>query len=271
MDKIINLLKKFNFTESESKVYIALLKNGPGTGYEISKNSSVPRSKVYNVIEILMGKGCVVVSKENPPLKYSAVPIDEFIDNIRDNVHKDLEEVKEELVSYNTTMDLESMWHIKGYDNIFNKCRHLLKGAKKEVFLQVWKEDIHNLYEELKLIEETLDKVIIIFYSLDGNYEVGLKNYYNHGFEKAKLKESGGRWISIVVDSNEVIFGHIQNEKNAEVVWTKSTPMVFLAKENIIHDAYCLKMIEIFGEAAKDKFGEELQGVREVFKAFNHS
>ena len=46
MDDIINLLRKFDFTESEAKAYITLIQNGSCTGYELSKLSGVPRSKI---------------------------------------------------------------------------------------------------------------------------------------------------------------------------------------------------------------------------------
>lgn len=269
MDKIINLLKSFNFTESESKVYISMLKNGCGTGYEISKNSSVPRSKVYNILEMLIDKGSVVVSKQTTPIKYSAVPMGEFIDNIRTNVDRSLSEIELELMSHNQTMDLDNMWYIRGYSNIFNKCKHLLNSAKKEVYVQIWKEDIENIFEELKSVEEKLEKVVIILYSSNNDYDIDLTSYYKHGFEKEKLKESGGRWVNIVVDSKEVVFGQIQNDKNAEVIWTQSTSMVFLSKENIRHDAYCLKLIEALEDKAKVKFGDGLLGIRDIFKHVN--
>ncbi|WP_240968219.1 TrmB family transcriptional regulator [Paenibacillus aquistagni] len=266
MEKVIQLLKSFHFTESETKVYISLLKNGPGTGYEISKQSSVPRSKVYNTLEILIDKGCVVVSKQQNPVNYSAVPIDEFIGNIRSSMDDNLAEVKQELTSYNQTMDLETLWYIQGYKNIFNKCRHLLKEAVSDVYVQVWKEDIDYILDELQEVETRLNQSVIILYSTNHDYDVPLSNYYKHGFEKEKLKESGGRWINIVVDSKEMLFGHIQNEKNAEVIWTQSVPMVFLAKENIRHDAYCLKLIDALGDDAKRQFGDELMEIRSIFK-----
>ncbi|WMT40942.1 helix-turn-helix domain-containing protein [Paenibacillus sp. D2_2] len=269
MEKVIQLLKSFNFTESESKVYISLLKNGAGTGYEISKNSAVPRSKVYNILEILMEKGCIVVSKQTNPVHYSAVPIEEFIENIKSNVNDSLTEVKKELKSYNQTMDLENFWYIRGYKNIFNKCKLLLSEAKSEVYVQVWKEDINHIIEELRAVEERLERSVIILYSTNHDYQVPLTNYYKHGFEEEKLQESGGRWINIVVDSKEILFGHIQNDKNAEVIWTQSTPMVFLAKENIIHDAYCLRLIDAMGKDAKKQFGNELKGIRSIFNQKN--
>jgi sugar-specific transcriptional regulator TrmB len=269
VDKAIQLLKSFNFTESEAKVYITLLRNGAGTGYEISKLSSVPRSKVYNTLEVLMAKGCIVVSKQTNPVHYSAVPIEEFIANIQRTVNDSLNEVKQELDGHTQRIDLDNLWYIRGYNNIFNKCRSLLRNAKSEVYIQVWQEDITQIMDELQAVEEKLDRVVIILYSANHHYDVPLTNYYKHGFEEAKLLESGGRWINIVIDSQELLFGHI-HDKNAEVIWTQSVPIVFQAKENIVHDAYCLRLIEAMGDEAKKLFGDDLLGVRNIFKQKTH-
>ncbi|WP_251862581.1 helix-turn-helix domain-containing protein [Clostridium sp. Marseille-Q2269] len=266
MENLLSLLKKFGFTESETKVYIALLKNGPGTGYEISKNSSVPRSKVYNILEILMDKGCIVVSKKEKPINYAPIPVEEFIENIKHHTSAILDEVKVELENCNSKIDLDQMWYIRGYENIFSKCRNMIDNAKNDVYIQVWKEDLKEVETEIKMAEEELSKILIILYSMNQDYTSEIKNYYRHGFEKDKLEEIGGRWITLVVDSNEMVFGHIQSEKNAEVIWTKSASMVFLAKENITHDAYCLRLIESLGDTLKDKFGDNLEGVRNIFE-----
>lgn len=265
MDKLLNSLKKFGFTESETRVYVTLLKNGTGTGYEISKNSSVPRSKVYNILEMLMIKGCVVVSKQDKPVKYAAIPVEELIGNIKHNTDTVIEDIRKELDSYNTKADSNEIWNIKGYDNIFNKCRHMISNAKKEVYIQVWGEDLSEIEDEISVIEENLQDVVMILYSLQHDYTSKIKNFYKHGFEESKLEEMGGRWITLVVDSAEMIFGNIQNEKNAETICTKSIPIVFLAKENINHDAYCLKLIDALGDDLKLKFGEDLLGVRKIF------
>lgn len=265
MDKLLTSLKKFGFTESETKVYVALLQNGSGTGYEISKNSSVPRSKVYNILEILVLKGCVIVSKEDKLVKYAAIPVDELIANIKYNMDTVIEDIKGELYTYNNKVDSNEIWYIRGYENIFNKCRHMISNAKKEVYIQVWGEDLSEIEAELSVIEEKLQDVVMILYSMQHDYSSKVKNFYKHGFEESKFQEIGGRWISLVVDSTEMIFGNIQHEKNAEIIWTQSSPIVFLAKENIKHDAYCLKLIDSLGDDLKVKFGEDLSGVRKIF------
>lgn len=43
-------LTRIGFTEYEAKVYLALLRENPATGYQLSKSSGVPRSMVYEAL-----------------------------------------------------------------------------------------------------------------------------------------------------------------------------------------------------------------------------
>ena len=70
---LLAILKSLLFTEYEAKAYVALLKNSPATGYAVAKNSGVPRSKIYEVLNNMIQRGDVLVSPGNPPF-YRAIP-----------------------------------------------------------------------------------------------------------------------------------------------------------------------------------------------------
>ncbi len=53
-ENMLDILKNLNFTEYESKAYLALLQESPLTGYAVAKKSGVPRSKIYEVLESLV-------------------------------------------------------------------------------------------------------------------------------------------------------------------------------------------------------------------------
>lgn len=265
MEKAVSLLKSLNFSESESKVYLTLLQNNPMTGYEASKQSGVPRSKVYNILESLRDKGAVLVSKQTDPVNYSAVDIQEVIDNFKYQMNDRLSDVSEELERFNHKIESTELWSLKGYENVFNRCRRLIQEAKSTVLLQVWEEDLPLIYDELKQFEARSGNLVVILYSKNKNYDVDLKHVYAHGFEEAMLEENRGcRWINLVVDDEALIFGHIE-PKNVEVLWTKAPSMVFLAKENVRHDAYCLRLIDALDENAKMEFGPDLLKIKTLF------
>jgi hypothetical protein len=50
MTDLLNDLNAIGFTEYEAKVYLALLKEHPSTGYQISKMAGIPRSMVYEAL-----------------------------------------------------------------------------------------------------------------------------------------------------------------------------------------------------------------------------
>lgn len=49
MDYIVQQLKKIGFNEYEAKSYVSLVKQGPVTAYQVSKDSGVPRARIYEI------------------------------------------------------------------------------------------------------------------------------------------------------------------------------------------------------------------------------
>lgn len=47
---MIQIMKKYDFSEMETRVYTTLLEKGNLTGYEVSKISGVPRSDKVHII-----------------------------------------------------------------------------------------------------------------------------------------------------------------------------------------------------------------------------
>ncbi|MBS3144358.1 hypothetical protein J4208_02120 [Candidatus Woesearchaeota archaeon] len=59
------ILKEIGLTESETKVYLALLELGDSTRGEIVNKSGISGSKVYEILEKLQGKGLVSIYMQN--------------------------------------------------------------------------------------------------------------------------------------------------------------------------------------------------------------
>jgi len=248
MEKLISLLKHFNFTESESKIYIALLQNGPRSGYEVSKISGVPRSKVYNILEILIQKGAVIVAHVEKSSLYKAESVECVINNLKKQNEDILSELESELIHFDEKVDNEQIWQVKGYSNLLSKCVSMIRNSQEQVLIQVWKEDLSQELEDvLYKKQEELGKVLVIL------------------FEENKLSDTGGRWITITIDSKEMFYATIKNEKIAEGIYTSNASMVFFANEYIKHDAYCIKLIERMSDEEKRSFGANMLGVRDLF------
>ena len=53
MNEIIESLKELGFNSYEAKVYVALLKKYPATGYEVAQLADIPQSRAYDTLKAL--------------------------------------------------------------------------------------------------------------------------------------------------------------------------------------------------------------------------
>lgn len=267
METIIQIMKKYHFSEMETLVYTTLLEKDKLTGYEISKQSGVPRSKVYNILEKLLKKNLVIVNKSEPKL-YRAVSSDEFIERLDKEVKQDLVILNKQLGDIKEEEEEELLWKIEEYSHVIEKVEHLIKNSNKSLLIQIWMQDISlELLSFLQDAEKRLEECIVILFDKEHQYNLPLKNYYKHGFEEDKLFDFGSRWINVVSDEKEVVFGTFsENNDSTDVTWTKNKAMVSLSKEYVKHDAYTLKIIEELPQELRSKYGHEFEKVRSIFK-----
>ena len=72
MDNLIEKLKELGFNSYEAKVYLALLKKYPATGYEISQIADIPQARAYDALKSLETEKIVFSSNEKPQ-KYNPI------------------------------------------------------------------------------------------------------------------------------------------------------------------------------------------------------
>jgi sugar-specific transcriptional regulator TrmB len=266
MADVFSLFKAFGFNESDVKVYMAFNRYGECTGYEVSKLSGVPRSKVYTVLNKLLSRGLIVVSEEEKTNRYKAAPGNQVITLLKNSINDDLSLLGEELRQTEKPKPDERIWHLKNYNSIKTKCLEMITRGKKELLIQIWMEDLDERLEQAIIEQqEKLERVLVVLYDTEKQYNTRLKKYYRHGFEYDKLIEAGCRWLTIASDKTEMVYATILSKNTVEAVFTKNHNMVFFANEYVLHDAYCLRLIEKINTQVKDIFGEDMEGIREVF------
>ena len=133
MTKLIESLKEIGFNTYEAKVYIALLKKHPATGYEISKLSEVPQARTYDTLNVLAQKGIVTATQEKP-VRYIPIKPKELTKNYKkrmtqnvDYLEKHLPEVKDQCFKPILPMTDEN--------DIKSKIIDMINSAEKEIYL----------------------------------------------------------------------------------------------------------------------------------------
>lgn len=253
MDNIIEKLKYLGFNSYEAKVYIALLKKYPATGYEVSQMADIPQSRAYDALKSLAFEK-IVIATDDKPQKYSPIAPKELtqrfkrkINSTIDYLEKKLPDVKED---YN-----EPLHTVTGYENILEKLKELINNAKKSIYIEIWKEDFKHIEKELRA---AYDRDVDVKMVALGEFTTNFGLIYNHPGAKEIVHNSGSRLIYILIDMNECMFGKIEYN----VAWTKNIDVAFLLLNFIVHDMYLLDVGQNFPEQLKYFYGAGMKKLK---------
>lgn len=267
MTKLIDSLKEIGFNTYEAKVYLALLKKHPATGYEISKLSEVPQARAYDTLNVLTQKGIVSATLEKP-VKYIPIKPKELTQNYKkhinhniDYLEKHLPEVKEEI--------LEPIIPISNKANIMSKIIDTINSAKKSIYIELWAKDFKLFEQELlNAYNRNVEIRIISFEKIHTNF--GL--VYEHPFVKRIENCINGRIIALVIDDSEAIYGKIASNDNSQtnIFYTQNTNFVFLTKEFITHDMMLLDIQSNFPKELMYTYGNGMKHLHDKIYGANN-
>lgn len=246
MDMLVEKLKKFGFNSYESKVYIALLKKYPATGYEISQLANIPQSRAYDALKALEAENIVLSGKEKPQ-KYTPISPKELTQRLKRDTNSAIDYLEKKLPNVKENYN-EPIHTICEYENALKKIKEIINNAKDSLFFELWSEDYKQLEPEIaKAYERGLDIKIVGYNDLDSIYA----NVYYHDHAKELERSFGSRIIYMLADNSETLFGKIQKQ----VVWSKNDEIALLVKEFIVHDMYLIDVYKNFPEQLKYFYG----------------
>lgn len=260
MDEVIESLKELGFNSYEAKVYLALLKKYPATGYEVSQISDVPQARAYDTLKALE-KQKVVIANTSKPVTYTPIKPGELtkrykrkITSTLDFLDKNLPNVKDDYT--------EPILSISGSANIREKLIEIIKNTTKEIYLEIWSQDFKFIEPYLLDAYNRGVEIKIVGYD---NFRSNFGLVYEHGSAKEIEQSLEARMVILAADNSEGIIGNAYSDRNeiSHVVWTKNTGIVFLIKEFIVHDMYLLDVEEHLSEQMKIVYGKNMKKLRE--------
>lgn len=263
--EILDVVKNLGFTEYEAKAYLALLSESPLTGYAVAKNSGVPRSKIYEVLETLTARGDVLVSPGEPPL-YRALPAKNLIAMRKSRAEENFLEAERSLERFEKTPgDRENIWNITGYEAILHKVNECITTAKKRILIEIWSDDYAMLEDSLKAASDRGVNISVISY---GEINAEYANVYPHDMSEEITSEYGGRWIVFSADDSQVVAGAVSLGNESRAAWTQHKGLVMPITEVMIHDLYIAEILNAHRDILEKTFGEDLIDLRKKFSIY---
>lgn len=162
----VSLLQELGLKEYEARCFLALTQLSTGTAKEISDISEVPRTRVYDAIDVLAAKGLVEVRHASPK-QFRAVSIEEATQTLRQKYDTRIETLQSQLERLDLPEQaddadhLQEVWSLTGHDAIESRTHGLIEEADSEIMLLVVEEDIltEALFDRL---HEAIDRGVTV-------------------------------------------------------------------------------------------------------------
>src|SRR5215207_4075915 len=128
----VDLLQRIGLSKYEADAYVALLADGPLTGYELGKRSNVPLSKSYEVLERLARRGLALVQPGDPP-RYLAERPERFLAQTRADQDSVLTALASALAGVRRADPADDFGVVRGRTNVLARARSLIDEAQRQV------------------------------------------------------------------------------------------------------------------------------------------
>lgn len=213
-EEILRTLISCGLSEYESKVYTSLVFLGTSKAGTISKDSDVPQSKIYEVLEQLMEKQLVQVFNGRPK-EFRAVEPEFALKNLLENKTRKIDQLKKKIDDISDFLKpikkeetLSGIWTTKGekFREFFNKTGEMLRRSEEYVYAIT--RDFSRSSNMAGEIKRCLSRGVRI--RVIGMESVNKRNYY-----KAKWYQDQGIDLRIfetkvhprivVVDGKEIL------------------------------------------------------------------
>lgn len=187
MDDTLRILKQMGLTEYESKAYLAMVSLIYAKADQISKQSEVPRSKIYMVLESLSEKGFIEVISGRP-LYYRIIPPEDAFTKYKTKLLRDLDEIQERITSlYDSKLpsNYTSVTTLDNQNKIIQKQDMLLDKSTNTLYIRIGfilPEQVENIKKLLKKVvaKNVTVKILAVPKCTVDNQEIDVKSILNN-------------------------------------------------------------------------------------------
>ena len=261
METILTNLKELGFTEYEGKVYMALINEHPLSAYNVSKNSGVPHSRVYDITRRLIKKGYVTSKGTNPEL-FSPISPEELISRLKRDNSRLTSELQHQLESIKFTADFDPVWNLSGRSEAIEMAEQRSEEAEKNIFVGIWDQELNQLEKFFIKAEKRGVRINILLY---GEAKPDFGEVYYHSIENIEDIKIVGRSLDLVIDSTVCITGSLGGSSPCQAVWTRNKGLIKSIEGFIIHDFYIAEVSNYLGDSIDEMFGKNFEKLRKKY------
>jgi len=261
MENFIEKLKELGFSGNEAKVYLALIKKFPLTGYEISKLANIQQARAYDALKSLEAKQIVTASNDKPAT-YTPIKPKELTKRYKRKIISTLDFLDKKLPDIKETLP-EPIVTISGDKNVCDKIIEVINSTKKELYILLSSTD-YKQYEQ-NIFDAYNRSVEIKIFGYD-NFKAPFGKIFAQSPLSVLDSKLSTRTILIVADNSEGLYGTLKPNPLSglpELIWSKNKHVIHLIKSYIILSMYITDIESKFPEQLKYFYGAGMKKLRE--------
>jgi HTH-type transcriptional regulator, sugar sensing transcriptional regulator len=259
---VLQRLRDVGLGDYEAKLYLALVKRHPATGYELARSSGVPSSKVYEVLGRLQDKDLVFVTDGGRTKRYIPVDPEEFVERYAARVARTLAGLRDELRELGGEDQVGYIWNVHGRDALLERTVHLVARAERTLLLSAWDDELAELTEPIAAAHRRKVRVAVIVY---GALAVEAAAVYPHPIRDTIQQEKGGRGLTVCADSRVALVGLVSETGGASGAWSRNHGFATAVEDYLKHDVYVQKIVGRFNDLLVRTYGRHYGRWRDVF------
>ena len=252
---LLEQLAALGLTEYEAKVYMALLRENPATGYQLSKNSGVPRSMVYEALGRLEARGAALKSEEEKATLYRPVPPDLLLDRYEREARERVARLRAELLPLYNREESGRLWNFSGRREALAYASELIAGAQSELMLVLTDADLDALRGHL---EQAHARGVALGVILTGDAPFELGQVVRHPKRETELHHMVETLIVVRYERESLISsGHVITSATV----TTNLNMVLIARQFIWMELFAQRIFAQLGPDLLARLSPEDQQV----------
>lgn len=255
-------LLDLGFTPQEILAYLALLQKSPMTGYAVANTTGIKKYKVYEILESLVKKGCVAVSRTTAA-QYVAIAYEDFVRRHRVQQERNRELALEACTAFAQTSESQDMlWSFYRKTDIFEQLCALIDSCNRSLLLKIWAQDIPFVESALETAHR---RGVQLFVVVLGAYQNDTFPFFCYQEAVFGAEVHQYRTIKGEFDQGAVCCCSLSDQGQSYATWTSNPVLLMPIHASLGIDISIARLYEQATPAQQALWGADFFNIREKY------
>ncbi|MGB9429299.1 MAG: helix-turn-helix domain-containing protein [Gammaproteobacteria bacterium] len=256
------LLQKLGFSEYEARAYVSLVRAGTLNGYEVAKDSGMPRANVYAVLERLVQRGAARRLKTRAGVRYAAIPPDRLVQRLEKEHLRTLTAAREALHALSGSEISTPVFNLQDMHELLEQARGLIDATHKTLLVAIQPSEAAALAQPLREARERGVHITTLCMQACATECGGCQgDIHRYCLTAGQSK----RWLLLVADAGHMVAAEIQ----AHDVRAVATEQPLIVELTTAYIRQSLALATLAGDLGEDFHGLLSQPARQILDALH--